>query len=116
MPTVALQRVKLMTPETIPLTALATVIRSKNAGPLCVTLDLFFKDFEAYQRAAQSQALEVNALAALYGLLASQIKRFDLPDIFAIKLSMPRSVCAGHPGDGDLYGAQQHAPLLLLRV
>jgi hypothetical protein len=29
---------------------------------------------------------------------------------------MPRSVCAGHPGDGDLYRAQQHAPLLSLRV
>jgi hypothetical protein len=25
-------------------------------------------------------------------------------------------VCAGHAGDGDLYGAQQHGPLLSLRV
>lgn len=116
MRTVALRRVKLMAQQTLPLTALASVIRSKNAGPLCVTLDLFFKDFEGYQRAAQSKALEVEAIASVYGLMASQIKRFDLPDILAIKLAMPRVVCAGHPGDGDLYGAQQHAPLLSLRV
>ena len=105
-----------MSQHMLPLTELASVIRSKNAGPLCVTLDLFFKDSEGYQRAAQSQALEVNALAQVYGLLSHQIKRFDLPEICAIKLSMPRRVCAGHPGDGDLYGAQQHAPLLSLLV
>jgi hypothetical protein len=44
------------------------------------------------------------------------VRRFELPDILAIKLSMPRAVCAGNPGDGDLYGAQQHAPLLSLMV
>jgi hypothetical protein len=49
-------------------------------------------------------------------LQSAQIKRFDLPEILAMKLSMPRSVCAGHPGDGDLYGAQQHAPLMALKV
>ena len=112
----ALRHVKLMAQHALPLTELASVIRSKNAGPLCVTLDLFFPNFEGFQHAAQSDALQVSSIASLYGLLSPQIKRFDLPEIFAIKLSMPRSVCAGHPGDGDLYGAQQHGPLLSLRV
>lgn len=112
----ALRHVKLMAQHALPLTELASVIRSKNAGPLCVTLDLFFRDQEAYERAAQSEALKLSTIAARYGLLSSQIKRFDLPEILAIKLSMPRTVCAGHPGDGDLYGAQQHAPLLSVRV
>jgi hypothetical protein len=114
--TAALQRVNFMAQHMLPLPELASVIRSKNAGPLCVTLDLFFPNFEGFQRAAQSDVLQVSSIASLYGLLSPQIKRFDLPEIFAIKLSMPRSVCAGHPGDGDLYGAQQHAPLLSLRV
>jgi hypothetical protein len=105
-----------MAQHALPLTELASVIRSKNAGPLCVTLDLFFRDQESYERAAQSDALNINAIAALYGLLRTQIRRFDMPEILAIKLSMPRTVCAGHPGDGDLYGAQQHGPLLSLRV
>jgi hypothetical protein len=112
----ALRPDKRMSQHTLPLAELASVIRSKNAGPLCVTLDLFFPNFEGFQRAAQSDALQASSIAALYGFLGPQVKRFDLPEIFAIKLSMPRSVCAGHPGDGDLYGAQQHAPLLSLRV
>ena len=105
-----------MSQHMLPLTELASVIRSKNAGPLCVTLDLFFRDGEAYQRAVKSESLQVHAIASLYGLQSAQIKRFDLPEILAMKLSMPRSVCAGHPGDGDLYGAQQHAPLMALTV
>jgi hypothetical protein len=113
---VALQPGKLMASQSLPLTELASVIRSKNAGPLCVTLDLFFRDGEAYQRAVQSESLQVHSIASLYGLQSAQIKRFDLPEILAMKLSMPRSVCAGHPGDGDLYGAQQHAPLMALKV
>jgi hypothetical protein len=60
--------------------------------------------------------LELPSLALLYGLDASQIRRFDLESILAIKLSMPRRLCAGDPGDGDVYGAQQHGPLLELRV
>ena len=101
----ALRPDKQMSEIKLPLAELANVIRSKNAGPLCVTLDLFFPNFECFQRAAQSDALQVSSIASLYGLLSPQVKRFDLPEIFA-----------GHPGDGDLYGAQQHAPLLSLRV
>jgi hypothetical protein len=35
-----------------------------------------------------------------------------MADLFAIKFTLPRKVCAGSPGDGDVYGAQQHGPLL----
>jgi len=105
-----------MTQLVLPITQLASVIRSKNAGPLCFTVDLFFRDAAAFERAAKSEALQRHAVADCYGLLASEVRRFELPDIWAIKLAMPRAVCAGDPGDGDLYGAQQHAPLLSLMV
>ncbi len=105
-----------MTMPALSLAHLASVIRSKNAGPLCVTIDLFFRDTQAYERAVQSEALKAPSIAFHYGLHASQIRRFELPRIMAIKLSMPRAVCAGDPGDGDLYGAQQHAPLLRLML
>jgi Domain of unknown function (DUF4387) len=96
------------------LRSLARVVRSKNAGPLCLTLDLFFLDEPSYARAAGSPALSVSAVAALYGLPAEQVRRFDLPHLCAIKLTLPRRLCAGDPGDGDVYGAQQHGPLLEL--
>ena len=54
-----------MAQHALHLTELASVIRSKNAGPLCVTLDLFFRDQKAYERAAQSDALKLSAIAAL---------------------------------------------------
>lgn len=95
-----------------PLTSLAPVIRSKNAGPTLLTLDLFFRDAEAFAQAAASSALSTQAVAALYGQAVQDVVRFDLPEILAIKFSLPRAVCAGSPGDGDVYGAQQHGPLL----
>lgn len=97
-----------------PLRSLARVVRSKNAGPLCLSIDLFFRDVASYERAVRSPALTASAVAALYGLPAEQVRRFAVPDILAIKLSLPRRCCAGDPGDGDVYGAQQHGPLLEL--
>ena len=90
----------------------ARVVRSKNAGPLCLTIDLFFNHRCDYDLAVASPALSTAAVAALYSVPPAQVRRFDLPDVLAIKLAMPRVLCAGDAGDGDVYGAQQHAPLL----
>ena len=49
------------------LVELARTVRSKNAGPLKLTLDLLFDDEAAYRRALQSPALEPGAVARLYG-------------------------------------------------
>jgi len=95
-----------------PLSALAGVIRSKNAGPTQLTIDIFFHDAPAYARAAAGAALSESAVAALYRLDTAQVQRYLLPGIQAMKFTLPRRICAGNPGDGDVYGAQQHAPLL----
>ena len=100
----------------VPLSSLTRVMRSKNAGPLCLTIDLFFHDRAGFDRATGSVALSAQAVSALYGLRPDQVVRHDWPEILAIKLSMPRKHCAGDPGDSDVYGAQQHAPLLGVRV
>lgn len=91
---------------------LAQVIRSKNAGPLHVTLDLMFPDRAAYDRAAQSPALTAPAIAALYGVEAATVEVIPFPAANAIKIVLDRPVVAGTPGDTDVYGAQQHRPLL----
>lgn len=99
-----------------PLTSVAQVVRSKNAGPTQLTLDLFFRDAEGYRLAATTERLSPAAVAALYHLSAEQVARFLLPEILAIKFTLPRRVCAGNPGDSDVYGSQQHAPLLRVRL
>lgn len=98
------------------LSSLAQVIRSKNAGPTQLTIDLFFRDAQAYALAAHSPALSTESVARLYGLDAAEVSRYALPEIQAIKFTLPRAVCAGTPGDGDVYGAQQHGPLLGLTL
>ena len=40
----------------------------------------------------------------------------EFPPAYAIKITMRRPVPSGSPGDSDVYGAQQHAPLLDLLV
>ncbi len=95
-----------------PLAELASVVRSKNAGPLHVTLDLMFADAAGFERAATSQALSASAVAGYYGMQAADVAVIPYPAAHAIKIVLDRPVVAGSPGDTDVYGAQQHRPLL----
>lgn len=90
----------------------ASVIRSKNAGPLTLSLDLMFRSEEAYAIAATSAALTAERLAPLYGVDPVEIEVVHYPVARAIKIALPRRIVAGSPGDSDVYGAQQHALLL----
>ncbi len=94
----------------------ARVIRSKNAGPLSVTIDIMFDDRPRFDRAVQSPALAPAAIAALYGIPAGDVVVMPVANALAIKISLPRAVPAGSPGDRDIYGAQQHAPLLEIEL
>ncbi len=42
----------------------ASIIRSKNAGPFCLTIDVFFADAESYELARSSTLLTVPGVAA----------------------------------------------------
>ena len=90
----------------------ARVIRSKNAGPTTLSLDLMFEDDARFQQALASPALTAAALAPLYGVPPDSVQVIAYAPAFAIKIVLPRKVIAGAPGDRDVYGAQQHGPLL----
>ena len=96
------------------LAELARVVRSKNAGPTLLTIDVLFANDADFQRGRQ--ALSVAAVAARYGRAVEDTQVIALPDARAVKIVMPRTVTAGAPGDCDIYGAQQHRPLLDLAV
>jgi hypothetical protein len=95
---------------------LAKVVRSKNAGPLHLTFDLMFEDEAAYRRAVQSPALTPARIAEAYGVPARTVSVVPYPPARAIKIAMDRPVVAGDPGDRDVYGAQQHGPLLEIEL
>lgn len=95
---------------------IAQVVRSKNAGPRTLTLDVMFPDEATYERVAASGAINAARVAELYGVEVQTVRVIPCPAGFAIKISMARPVTAGDPGDRDVYGAQQHAPLLELAL
>jgi uncharacterized protein DUF4387 len=94
----------------------AQVVRSKNAGPRRFTLDIIFRNDADYQRAAQSEVLTPEKIAPLYGVAADRITVINYPLGRAIKIVVPRQIMSGDPGDRDVYGAQQHTPLLRLEI
>jgi len=98
------------------LVELAKVLRSKNAGPLYLTLDIMFDEKEAYQRVTKSGKLSKKLIAKLYRVDEESISIIDYPAASSIKITIPRRVVSGDIGDRDVYGAQQHAPLLDVEI
>ncbi|MFN3845580.1 MAG: DUF4387 family protein [Paracoccaceae bacterium] len=79
-------------------------VRSKNAGPFWVTIDVFCGTPEAY--AAILKRLHTADVARLYATPQQLVKRFDIADLHVIKFSIPRPVVQGSAQDRDMHGAQ----------
>jgi hypothetical protein len=95
------------------LTDVASVIRSKNSGPYELTFDVIFKDFEMYERVKAAKIFNEKMFASLYHVPESDIigvVHFDPAK--AIKTTIVRPISSGALGETDVYGAQQHAPLM----
>jgi hypothetical protein len=95
---------------------IASVVRSKNAGPFYLTFDIMFADPDTYERVKATGVMSAETFAALYGIPKDWVEFFDYPLARAFKFSIPRPLACGAIGDGDIYGAQQHAPLLGLEI
>jgi len=95
----------------------AKTVRSKNAGPFVLVLDAFFKDEDSYLRVKESGRITAEKMAELYGVAKDDVMgvAFFGP-ARALKISMRRSVASAAPGDTDVFGAQQHVPLLEMEV
>jgi len=89
------------------ITRYCSLVRSKDAGPFMLTLDFFFVDEGA--RRALAPVLSAERIGALYGVDPAAVEVFELPDINALKISFPRRVVSGDPGDTDITGGQQYA-------
>ena len=90
----------------------ARIIRSKNAGPTRTTIDILFADRAAFEAARASPRLTESVIAERYGLAPQGGRIVSYTPANAIKIVLDRKTIAGAPGDRDVYGAQQHGPLL----
>ena len=98
------------------LSDLARLIRSKNAGPFHQTLDIMFDVPGNYQAVKQQNAITPERIAALYHRDVESVRVFFYDEAYAIKIAFPRAVAAGDIGNTDVFGAQQHAPLLDIEI
>ena len=93
---------------------IADVIRSKNSGPYELTFDIIFRDFAMYKKTAGAGIFNPAMFAGLYGIeekAVMEVINFDPAK--AIKITIERPLCSGSLGETDVYGAQQHAPLMM---
>ncbi|WP_353894238.1 DUF4387 domain-containing protein [Proteinivorax hydrogeniformans] len=101
----------------INITELTTVIRSKNAGPYELTFDLIFKTEEIFNYVVENKFITEELIAKLYGIdVEKVISVVPYSPSKAIKATIVRPIAAGDVGETDVYGAQQHGPLLNIEI
>ena len=96
---------------------IAKTIRSKNAGVDKITFDIIFRTEDEYELVRRSGVITRATISELYNLRQDRITDFEEFDpAFAIKFSILRERPSGSPGDPDIFGAQQYAPLMDIKV
>jgi len=98
------------------LAELASLIRSKNAGPFTLTFDIMFDDLETNRRVLESKALNPSQFAKLYGCPVDQVRFYECENARAFKFSIPRPIIQGDLGDCDSHGGQQFIPLMSIDI
>ncbi len=79
-------------------------IRSKNAGPFWITIDIFCGSEEVYNNVCLN--LYNSKIANLLMINIKDLKRFEIKKLNVVKFSFPRNITQGHIFDRDMHGAQ----------
>ncbi|MBL8698500.1 MAG: DUF4387 domain-containing protein [Alphaproteobacteria bacterium] len=96
---------------------LASTIRSKNAGVDHITFDVIFRERGNYERVRDSGVLSRDKVAALFGIPEARISHHTVFEpANAIKFTIRRLKPSGTPGETDVFGSQQYAPLFDVEV
>ncbi|UWQ14110.1 DUF4387 domain-containing protein [Aliiroseovarius sp. M344] len=82
---------------------IAEKVRSKNAGPFWLTVDIFCGSEAAFSRI--SEGLDTAKVAQLFKADPAALKRFDIQDLYVVKFSLPRPAIQGTREDRDMHGA-----------
>ena len=86
------------------LSSIVKNIRSKNAGPFWVTIDIFCKNKKNLNEI--SKKLNIHLLSKLLKIKKENIRTFEIEKLNVIKISFPRLLVQGHMEDRDMHGAQ----------
>ena len=89
----------------------ASLVRSKNAGPFWITLDVFCDNDGAYDLVSAPGVVTQPAIARLYRVDPASVRVYHLPELRVVKVSFPRRQPQGSVDDRDMHAGQQHVPL-----
>lgn len=92
------------------------LIRSKNAGPFMLTIDIMFVDRDSFELVKSSEAFSIGQISRLFNIHDTDLIVQFVESAMAIKISFPRQISSGGPGDTDVFGCQQYALLVDLEV
>jgi hypothetical protein len=95
---------------------IAKACKSKNAGPFELTLDIMFGDAATFEKVRRTGVINPGLIAKLYRVPVESVVFTEYPPAFAYKATIERRIASGAVGDTDVYGAQQHAPLLDVEI
>jgi uncharacterized protein DUF4387 len=96
---------------------IAKFVTSKNAGPFLLTLDVVFPDEPTYRTFTALHAIDRPTIARLYGVKEDDVlKIIEFDPAYAMKVTLRRPWGSGAVGESDVYGAQQHVPLMQHQV
>ena len=90
----------------------AKYVRSKNAGPFWVTIDIFAETDEDFTAIADGAFLSDGSIAKIFKVDPELVKVFRLPDLKVIKISVPRSAPQGSKYERDMHSGQQYVQIL----
>ena len=79
-------------------------IRSKNAGPFWITVDVFCGDKKVYKDIRNK--LKNSKISNLFMISEQDLNRFEIDNLNVIKFSFPRKTIQGDIFDRDMHGAQ----------
>ncbi|OBZ14745.1 hypothetical protein A8L34_12610 [Bacillus sp. FJAT-27264] len=91
-------------------------VRSKNAGPFWITIDLFCETLDDYILLKDSPAISHENIGRLYHIKPDQVKIFHLANLNVVKISVPRLNPQGHRYERDMHSGQQYVQLLDLEL
>ncbi len=95
---------------------LARMIRSKNAGPFELTIDILFADRPTYERVRNSGRVSREFIAGMFHITPEKVKLFHYDPAYAIKATVPRYTVSGDPDETDVFAGQQYPQLVDLEI
>lgn len=85
------------------LSEITKYVRSKNAGPFWITVDIFFKNKNSFFYACRN--ISNKEILNILKIKNNQLKRFDIEYLNVIKFSFIRKHVQGSRLDTDMHGA-----------